>query len=207
MSKVSSKSVNIFLALDKKALAGYFNPHDTAPIYKRQLSLRFEQYLRQSTKYCKRFDPIFFKLNSNNKVDEQFADPIMYAIRRHFTEKRDQEILAFRRFKRRNYGTIIVSMAIVALLNYLLPYMIPKESAKDLGVAHFVDVFSFVIFYHPLTELLFNWNPYLKRINLLNKLIKAEAIMVGSAEKGEDLIGNFDSFEEEMEEEELTFRL
>ena len=63
MSKVvTSKTVNIFLALDQKSLAGYFNPHDTSPLYKRQLSLRFEQYIHNSLKSCKRYR------NANKKL-------------------------------------------------------------------------------------------------------------------------------------------
>ncbi len=195
MSKVTSKSVNIFLALDKNALIGYFNPHDISPIYKRQLGVKFEQYIRQSVKSCKRYDPVFFKLTSNSKVDEQFAGPLMYAVRRHFSERRDEEVAAFSRFKRRNYGIIFVSLIIVAILNFLLPAIISKELANESGLTHFIDVFSFVIFYHPLTELLFNWNPFLKRIHLLNKLIKAEAIIVPGNDKSGHVSNNFDEYE------------
>ena len=206
MSKIASKGVNIFLALDKNTIQSYFNPHDTSPIYKRQLSLKFEQYLAQCVRSCKRYDPIFFKLNSSNKVDEQFAEPLMYAVRRHFTDKKQEEVRAFARFKKRNYLTILISMAIVALLNFLLPMFVRAEVAKETGMTHFLDVFSFVIFYHPLTELLFNWNPYLKRINLLNKLIKAEAILVGNTENTGNPISDFDEYDA-VEETERSFRI
>ena len=200
MSKTASKSVNIFLALDKNIINGYFNPHDIAPIYKRQLGVKFEQYINQSVKSCKRHDPIFFKLSSNNKIDEQFADPLMYAIRRHFTERKELETKAFAKFKKRNYGTLAVSLVIVSGLNFLLPILMTKDTATQSGMAHFIDVFSFIIFYHPLTELLFNWNPYLKRINLFKKLIKAEAIIV-NREKGTPITAIFEDYEvfEELE--------
>lgn len=200
MSKTASKSVNIFLALDKNVINGYFNPHDISPIYKRQLSVRFEQYIRQSVQSSKRHDPIFFKLNSKNKIDEQFADPLMYAIRGHFTAKKKLEVKAFSKFKRRNYGTLGVSLFIVSGLNLLLPVLMDEVTANQSGMGHFIDVFSFIIFYHPLTELLFNWNPYLKRINLLNKLIAAEAIIV-SGEKGTAQADSFEEYEnfEEIE--------
>ncbi|HEX8378290.1 MAG TPA: hypothetical protein VF602_10765 [Pedobacter sp.] len=194
MSKTTSKSVNIFLALEKKVIDGYFNPHDTSPIYKRQLSLKFENYISQSIKNCKRHDPIFFKLNSHNKMDEQYADPVMYAIRGHFKEKLVGELKAFKRFKQRNYGTLGVSLVVVSVLNLLLPVVMTKETADQTGTAHFLDVFGFIIFYHPLTELLFNWNPFLKRINLLNKLISAEAIIVSGDRSGLEAVDH--SFEE-----------
>lgn len=192
MNKSASKIVNIFLALDKNAIKGYFNPHDNSPIYKRQLSLKFEQYLGQAVKSCKRYDPIFFKLNSTNKVDEQYADPLVYAIRRHFSTRKEEETRAFKRFKKRNYGVITASVVLVALFNLLLPLAMSKDMAKESGISHFIDVFGFVIVYHPLTELLFNWNPFLKRIHLYNKLIKAEIFIVN----GEKNTDSFESFEE-----------
>ncbi|HEY0056604.1 MAG TPA: hypothetical protein VGB63_14720 [Pedobacter sp.] len=194
MSKTTSKSVNIFLALEKKVIDGYFNPHDTSPIYKRQLSLKFENYISQSIKNCKRHDPIFFKLNTHNKMDEQYADPVMYAIRGHFKEKLVSELKAFKRFKQRNYGTLGASLVIVSVLNLLLPVVMSKETAAQTGTAHFLDVFGFIIFYHPLTELLFNWNPFLKRINLINKLISGEAIIVSGDRSGLEAVDQ--SFEE-----------
>ena len=206
MSNTASKSVNIFLSLDNNVLKGYFNPHDMSPLYKRQLSVRFEQYIAQSIKSCKRHDPIFFKLNSKDKLDEQFADPLMYAIRRHFTIKKELEVKAFAKFKRRNYGTLLVSLMIVSGLNLLLPILIDEKTASRFGMAHFIDVFSFIIFYHPLTELLFNWNPHLKRINILNKLIKAEAIIVSGikSERGESSSQSYEEFED-YEELEASF--
>ncbi|MGV3509993.1 MAG: hypothetical protein ACO1N7_11950 [Sphingobacteriaceae bacterium] len=207
MSKVvTSKTVNIFLALDQKSLAGYFNPHDTSPLYKRQLSLRFEQYIHNSLKSCKRYDPIFFKLNTDNRIDEQFSAPLMYAIRRHYTEKHAEEVDTFNKFKRRNYIIILGSMIIVAILNLLLPHVMSEELAYETGTAHFLDVFSFIIFYHPITELLFNWNPHLKRINMLNKLIKAEVIIVSSNDKVDHLHShNFEEYDE-MHEAVASFR-
>ncbi|MBC8051429.1 MAG: hypothetical protein H7Y13_00010 [Sphingobacteriaceae bacterium] len=183
MGKTASKTVNIFLALDKNVLNGYFNPHDIAPIYKRQLSVKFQNYVKQCIKSCRRHDAVIFKLNSKDKIDEQFAEPLMYAIRKHYTEKKQLEIKAFAKFKQRNYGTLAISLVIVSGLNFLLPVLMDKHTASKSGMAHFIDVFSFIIFYHPLTEILFNWNPHLKRINLLNKIIKAESIVV-QGEKG-----------------------
>lgn len=203
MSKTTSKSVNIFLALDKNIINGYFNPHDISPIYKRQLSSRFEQYIAQSVKSCKRHDAVFFKLNSRNKIDEQYSEPLMYAIRRHFTEKKNLEVRAFTKFKQRNYGTLAVSLLIVSGLNLLLPLVMSYETASQSGMAHFVDVFSFIIFYHPLTELLFNWNPHLKRINLLKKLVAAEAIIV-SGEKGVNTTKGLEEYEDLEEVESFT---
>jgi hypothetical protein len=127
-------------------------------------------------------------------MDEQYADPVMYAIRGHFKEKLVSELKAFKRFKQRNYGTLGASLVIVSVLNLLLPVVMSKETAAQTGTAHFLDVFGFIIFYHPLTELLFNWNPFLKRINLINKLISGEAIIVSGDRSGLEAVDQ--SFEE-----------
>jgi hypothetical protein len=74
-------------------------------------------------------------------------------------------------------------LVIVVLVNLLLPLVISKEVADETGLTHLLDVFSWVIFFHPLDELLFNWNPHLKRILLLNKLTTAESIIIGHEKK------------------------
>ena len=184
MSKTSSaKAVNIYLSLDQASINSYFNKHDPSPIYKRQLSHQFEHYIRASVQSAKRYDPVFFKLNCTNDIDQQFAEPLLYAIRRHFAEKKADEIKAFNKYKKRNYGVVIVSLIIVVLVNLLLPLMVSKELADETGLTHLLDVFSWVIFFHPLDELLFNWNPHLKRISLMNKLTTAESIIIGNEKK------------------------
>lgn len=183
MSKTNSKTINVFLSLDQASINSYFNKHDPSPIYKRQLSHQFEQYIRSSVSSAKRFDPIFFKLNCTNDIDQQFAEPLMYAIRRHFAEKKSEEIKAFTKYKKRNYAVVIVSLIIVILFNLLLPLLLNKDIADEIGLTHLLDVFSWVIFFHPLDELLFNWNPHLKRILLMNKLTTAESIIIGNEKK------------------------
>ncbi len=183
MSKTNSKTINVFLSLDQASINSYFNKHDPSPIYKRQLSHQFEQYIRSSVSSAKRFDPIFFKLNCTNDIDQQFAEPLMYAIRRHFAEKKSEEIKAFTKYKKRNYAVVIVSLVIVILFNLLLPLLLNKDIADEIGLTHLLDVFSWVIFFHPLDELLFNWNPHLKRILLMNKLTTAESIIIGNEKK------------------------
>src|SRR5689334_5106954 len=54
MSKPTPKKINIFLSLDKDIFKGYFNAQDPAPLYKRQLSYDFEQYIMTSIRSAKR---------------------------------------------------------------------------------------------------------------------------------------------------------
>jgi hypothetical protein len=183
MSKTNSKAVNIYLSLDQASINSYFNKHDPSPIYKRQLSHQFEQYIRASVQSAKRYDPIFFKLNCANDIDQQFAEPLLYAIKRHFADRKSEEVKAFAKYKKRNYAVVGVSLIIVVLVNLLLPFIISKEVANETGLTHLLDVFSWVIFFHPLDELLFNWNPHLKRILLMSKLTTAESIIIGNEKK------------------------
>jgi hypothetical protein len=183
MSKTNAKPVNVYLSLDQASINSYFNKHDPSPIYKRQLSHQFEQYIKASVASAKRYDPIFFKLNCTNDIDQQFAEPLMYAIRRHFADKKAEEIKAFNKYKKRNYAVVGVSLLIVVIFNLILPLIISKDIADETGLTHLLDVFSWVIFFHPLDELMFNWNPHLKRILLMKKLTTAESIIIGHEKK------------------------
>jgi hypothetical protein len=42
--------------------------------------------------------------------------------------------------------------------------------------------------WHPIDELVFNWNPHLEEINLLNKLATAELIIIENEKKA--TVGN-----------------
>jgi len=184
MSKsASSKTVNVFMTLDPLVIEGYFNRNDPSPIYKRQLSHQFDQYIMSSVGSAKRFDAIFYKIKCNNDIDKQFADPLMLAIRRHFSEKRTEEVKSFNRFKKRNWAVLGFSLVLVILFQLLLPMLISDDSPISDTVSHLVDVFAWVILWHPIDELLFNWNPHLKRIGLYNKLATAELILLENEKK------------------------
>ena len=184
MSKsASSKTVNVFMTLDPLVIEGYFNKNDPAPIYKRQLNHQFEQYIMTSVGSAKRFDAIFYKIKCNNDIDKQFADPLMLSIRRHFSEKKTDEIKAFDRFKKRNWAVLFFSLVVVILFQLLLPLILNEASSLSNTISHLIDVFAWVILWHPIDELLFNWNPHLKRITLFNKLATAELILMENEKK------------------------
>lgn len=178
MSTSNSKSINIFMTLDKLVIEGYFNKNDPAPIYKRQLSHQFEQYIQTSVSAAKRYDAVFYKFKCNNDIDRQFAEPLMYAIRHHFADIKAAKIKAFKKFKKKNSAVLAISLVVVILFQCLLPFMIDEENKVHSGLSHLVDVFAWVILWHPIDELIFNWNPHLKQICLLNKLATAEYILI-----------------------------
>src|SRR5258706_14728539 len=103
MNKLQQDEISIFLSVDPLTIAEHFNPNDPAPIYKRQLSYEFEQYIMSATLSARRHTPFEYKVTCKNPVDKQYTDPLIYAIKRHFEAKKLTRQGAFERFKRRNY--------------------------------------------------------------------------------------------------------
>jgi hypothetical protein len=183
MKAYQPKTINVFVTLDQLVVPGYFNPHDPAPIYKRQLNHQFEQYIMANVALFKRYDVIFYKFKCANEIDKQYAEPIMYAIRRHFNELKEHKIRSFNKYKRRNIRMLIASTIIVMLFHILLPLVFTSDIGISSAVRNSFDVFSWVILWHPIDELVFNWNPHVAEINLLNKLATAELIIIENEKK------------------------
>jgi hypothetical protein len=177
------KTINVYLTLDQLVIQGYFNPHDPAPIYKRQLSHHFELYIIENVALFKKYDVIFYKLKYANEIDKQYAEPMMYAIRRHFTELKEDKIKDFNKYKRRNIIMLIASTLIVTLFHILVPMVLGSGQGISSAVSNSLDVFSWVILWHPIDELIFNWNPHLEKIHLLDKLATAELIIIENEKK------------------------
>ena len=183
MKNYVPKTINIYLTLDQLVVQGYFNPHDPAPIYKRQLSHQFELYIMENVALFKRFDVIFYKFKYANEIDKQYAEPLMYAIRRHFSELKEDKTKNFKKYKRRNIMMLVASTIIVTLFHILIPMVLTSEKGFSSAVSNSLDVFSWVILWHPIDELVFNWNPHLAKINLLNKLATSELIIIENEKK------------------------
>ena len=178
MKSSPSKTVNVYLTLDQMIINGYFNKHDPAPIYKRQLSHQFERYIMDYAVLAKRYDVIFYKFKYVNEIDKQYAEPVMYAIRRHFAELKEERVKRFEKYKRRNLMLLAASFVVAMLCHILVPMVLHQAQGISSAVTNSLDVFSWVILWHPIDELIFNWNPHLKEICLLNKLATAELIII-----------------------------
>lgn len=178
-----SNPINIYLTLDRLLINSYFNKHDPAPIYKRQLNYQFEEYIMSTVKSAKRYQNIFYKLKYTNEIDKQYAEPVLYAIRRHFLEKKIEKVRAFNKFKKRTWMVLGITVGIVILFQGLLPILLAESNKIPSGISHSIDVFCWVILWHPLDELIFHWNPHLKEICLLNKLATAESIILENEKK------------------------
>jgi len=178
MSKPIAKTVNVFLTSDRLIANNYFNKHDPSPIYMRQLSHQFEAYIMESVKQVKRHSAVFYKLKFSREDDKQYAEPLMYSIRRHFLAKKEDKEKEFLKFKKRNWTLLTVSIVVVILFQGILPLILNPEHGINAGVINSLDVFAWVLLWHPIDELLFGWNSYLKEICLLNKLATAESILI-----------------------------
>src|SRR5258706_5979766 len=177
MNKPLPKKINIFLSLDKEIINGYFNAQDPAPLYKRQLSHEFEEYIMTCIRSAKRHSEFCYKISFRNEQDKQFAEPLMYAVRRHFSEKKLIKDAEFEKFKRRTYVLLVVSMTVVMICQGFLPLLLNKEHRIHSGLSNSLDVFSWVILWRPIDKLIFHWNPFLKDISILCRLEKAEVVI------------------------------
>jgi len=177
MSKPLPKKVNIFLSLDKDIFNGYFNAQDPAPLYKRQLSHEFEQYIMTSIRLAKRDSLFNYKISYKSDEEKQFAEPLMYAIRRHFAESKAATVASFNKFKERTYKLLFISLAIVMICQFLAPLILNEHNRVHTGLHNSMDVLCWVILWKPIERLIFYWNPFLKDISVVEKLEKAEVTL------------------------------
>ena len=175
MSKALPKRMNILLSLDPDIFRGYFNPQDPAPLYKRQLSHEFEQYIMTCIRSAKRESQFNYKISYKKEPDKQFAEPLGYAIRQHFSEAKAITCGAFEKFKRRTYMLLFASLTVVIICQGFLPLLLKKEvHSLQSGILDSLDVLCWVLLWKPIERLIFYWNPFLKDISIMDRLEKAQ---------------------------------
>ncbi len=178
MNESIPDKVNIFLTVDMHTIKDYFNSHDPAPIYKRQLSNQLREYIRGAVTSVRRNSVVFYKFKCNSEKDREYTQPLMYAIRRHYSYEMEHRIKQFKKFKVRTWTLLAVSLVVVLIIHGFVPMLISTENQIVLGLLNSLDIFSWVLLWRPIDALLFSWNPYLKDISLLNKLATSELIIV-----------------------------
>ncbi|WP_205513729.1 hypothetical protein [Longitalea arenae] len=177
------KRINIFLKVNEKTIDTYFNANDPAPVYKRQLSLEFEEYLMNHAPSIKRYSSVTYKLTCVNESDKVFTEPLVHAIRRHFSLKKSIREAEFKKFKRRNWMLLVLSLIVVMLFQGLMPLIFNVEHRIHSAFSNALDVFSWVILWKPIEKLIFYWNPFLKEISIFDKLITAPIIIVSGQDE------------------------
>lgn len=170
---------NIYIRLDEQTVHDYFNHHDPAPLYKRQLDHEFEQYIYNYLITSKR-DAVFkYQVICMDYADKRFVSPVIQAIRNHFELKRALKLEEFRKFKYRTFWLLLSSLLIVCSFQVGFTYISENMDARMSGTLHNVlDVFSWVILWKPIDRLIFYWNPYKKELHLLSRLAEAEVIVL-----------------------------
>lgn len=179
MSNPLFKRINIFLKVNEQTIDGYFNVNDPAPIYKRQLSQEFEEYIMNHTPSIKRYSSVTYKLNCVNESDKEYIEPLVHAIRRHFSLKKSIKEAEFKKFKKRNWVLLVFSLIIVMFFQGVMPWIFNAEHRIHSAFSNAIDVFSWVILWKPIEKLIFYWNPFLKEISIFDKLINAPIVIVG----------------------------
>ena len=178
MEEAVSDKINIFLAVDRQTINNYFNSHDPGPIYKRQLSHHLEQYIQTSAASAKRYSAMFYKFKCISEIDKQFALPLVYAIRRHYQWKKELREKEFKKFKKRSWLLLGISLLVVLICQGFVPMMLDETNRFHTAFGNSLDIFSWVLLWRPIDLLLFYWNPHLKDISVLHKLATAELIII-----------------------------
>jgi hypothetical protein len=177
MNKLLLKRITIFLTVDEKTIDSYFNAHDPSPIYKRQLSHEFEKYIMSSIVAVKRYSILRYKLVCSEESDKQYVEPLVHAIRRHFSIKKAIKESEFRKFKKGAYKLLTISMGIVMMSHLFRITLLKEENQFHSLVGNALDIFSWVVLWTPIDKLVFFWNPFLKEISILDRLTNAEIVI------------------------------
>lgn len=185
MSHSLFKHINIYFTIDEYTIDQYFNRHDPAPMYKRQLSQEFESYINTHVFAAKRYTTIQYRFNCVNEKSKQYIEPFTHAIRRHFSVHKTLKEAEFVRFKKRSYMQLGFGIFIGILCHWILPMFIP--AGEQYGFVHTLknslDVLSWVTLWRPIDKLIFQWNPFLKDILLFDKLTNADVTVIDNIKK------------------------
>jgi hypothetical protein len=177
MSKMLLKRITIFLTIDEQTIDSYFNAHDPSPIYKRQLSHEFEKYIMSSIVAVKRYSILRYKLVCSKESDKQYVEPLIHAVRRHFSIQKAIKESEFRKFKKGAYKLLGISMTIVMLSQLFMITILKDDNRFNSLIGHALDIFSWVILWTPIDKLVFYWNPFLKEISILDRLTNADIVI------------------------------
>ncbi len=178
MSHLVLKKITIYLTIDEQTINTYFNTHDPAPLYKRQLSHRFEQYIQSCIVAIKRYSVVRYRLVCTKESDKEYIEPLMHAIRRHFSIQKAIKEEEFYKFKRRSFKSLFISLGIVMFCQGVLPMILNEAHRVHSALSNALDVFSWVILWQPIDKLVFAWNPHLKEISIFDRLMSAETVLM-----------------------------
>ena len=119
---------------------------------------------------------IEYKVTCKTENDRQYTEPLIYAIKRHYADVMLAKQGEFERFKRRNYIVLFIGLAIILLTHILIPMVIKDSGGIESAILTGIDIFSWVMMWQPIDNLLFHWNEHLKDISTIRKLTEAPVV-------------------------------
>jgi hypothetical protein len=102
-------------------------------------------YILNSIAPVKRYTQFNYKICSKSEEDKQYSEPLVYAIRRHFTEKKSIRQAEFEKFKRRSYLLLFFSLTVVMISQGFLPLIFNRGHQISSGLSNTLEIFSWVI--------------------------------------------------------------
>jgi hypothetical protein len=75
----------------------------------------------------KRYSAVTYKLNCVNESDREYIDPLVHAIRRHFSLKKSIKEAEFKKFKKRNWILLVFSLVVVMVFQGIMPMLFNVE--------------------------------------------------------------------------------
>jgi len=176
MKDVLTEKIDIFLIVSPQAIEEHFNKNDPSPLYKRQLSHEFEEYINRIKAPARKNTVLEYKITCKTEDDRQYTEPLIYAIKRHFSNVMTAMQSEFERFKRRNYLILFIGLGIILLSHILIPMILKDEGAIESAILMGIDIFSWVMMWQPIDNLLFHSYRQLKDIGTIKKLTEAEVV-------------------------------
>ena len=137
-------------------------------------------YLSEAVNTYTRHTVIRYKV-SCTKDDKDLIEPCMQAVRRHFSTKEQVATREFRKYKRRTFRLLFMSLAVMTLC-YTIPPLFLSHEGFGGTVMSSIECFSWVVLWKSIDRLVFDWNHHLKEISLYNKLSSAEMLIMEYAD-------------------------
>ncbi len=170
------EKIDIFLTVSLDAVQDHFNKNDPAPLYKRQLSHEFEEYINKAKAAARKHSFFEYKITCKKEEDKQFTEPLMYAVKRHYANMLLIMQDDYERFKRHNYVVLFMGLVIILLSHILIPLIIKDSGGVESAILTGIDIFSWVMMWQPVDNLLFHLSRHLEDIRTVKKLTEAGVV-------------------------------
>ena len=70
---------------------------------------------------------VLLQINCKTAMDKQYVDAFVYAIRRHFSNKKLINVARFEKFKKRSYLLLFASLTVVMICHGIVPMILSED--------------------------------------------------------------------------------